>query len=278
MQIERQIEEGNGSKAMEQRLVSLRHQAETIDDGLDRPFCSLIGFTTPIEFDALVDIQNATNGFIGRSLLFRELNTAPALKGDFIKEKMPEPLSLALAQLYNCGEYSLEGQQRIEYYGERIKIQTSPKATAMMKTIGAWFDAFAYSQREETGLEALALRAYELVAKVSLILAVPEGLRTEEHVRWAFALVKKDIDDKTRLVIGNDRAKDSPQLALRAKILALTSSEEGETLGYVCNRLRAYRKQDVEKCLNEMVKLKMIAASTHKHAKNKSTITKYRAT
>ena len=276
-QIERQIDDGNGSKAMEQRLQSLRYQAETIDDGLDRPFCSLIGFTTPVEFDTLVDIQNATNGFIGRSLLFRELDTAPVAKNNFVRAKMPEPLAMALSQLYNCGEYSLEGQQRIEHYGDRIKIPSSPKAVSMLETIKKWFDLFAYTQREETGLEALALRAYELVAKVSLILAVPEGLRTEEHVRWAFALIKRDIDDKTRLVIGNDRAKDSPQLALRAKILALIASDEGETFGYICNRLRTYRKPDVEKCLNEMVKAKMVIVDEHKHAGNKSIVKKYRA-
>jgi hypothetical protein len=276
-QIERQIEDGNTSKAMEQRLQSLRYQADSIDDGLDRPFCSLIGFTTPIEFDTLVDIQNATNGFIGRSLLFRELDTAPKAKNNFVRAKMPEPLSIALAQLYNCGEYTLEGQQRIENYGDRIKIPSSPKAVDMMSAIRSWFDVFAYSQREETGLEALALRAYELVAKVSLILAVPEGLRTEEHVRWAFALVKRDIHDKTRLVIGNDRAKDSPQLALRARILGLIASDEGETKGYICNRLRAYRKPDIERCLEEMVKSKIVVVSDYKHAGNKSTVKKYRA-
>ena len=57
----------------------------------------------------------------------------------------------------------------------------------------------------------------------------------------------------------------------------LETSDEGETFGYICNRLRTYRKPDVEKCLNEMAKAKMVIVDEHKHAGNKSIVKKYRA-
>jgi len=129
-----------------------------------------------------------------------------------------------------------------------------PDAKAEMKLIAKRFDALAHHHKETTGLHALALRAYEMVAKVSLILAVPEGLRTVEHVQWAEALVKRDIEEKARLVIGNDRQKDDPALALRSRIENLISGEDGETLGVMTNRLRPAKKADIENCLARMVK------------------------
>jgi hypothetical protein len=115
-----------------------------------------------------------------------------------------------------------------------------------------WFEDQAEAHKGRTGLEALYLGAYELVSKVSLILACPEGRRTAEHVRWAFALVRRDLEDKARLVTANDREKDAPKLALQAKIANIIG-DEGETLGVIKNRLRKWKPQDVQKCLDDMV-------------------------
>jgi hypothetical protein len=71
-------------------------------------------------------------------------------------------------------------------------------------------------------------------------------------VRWAFALVRQDIDSKARLVTANDRAKDAPKTALMARIAGLIEGD-GETLGVIYNRLRKHKREDVAKCLDEMV-------------------------
>lgn len=252
-QLERQLE--NGPNAMiSTRLEGVTRSLLTLDDGIEKPFLSVLGFTTNITFDDLVDFQSATNGFIGRSILFNERETVPEEKEDFIKSKMPEALRNALMQLCMAGEFDAQAAgKRVEYYGEKVSVPTSPSARALLKASLKGFHEKAKFHKDQTGLEALCLRAKELVAKVSFILAVPGGIRTDEHVQWANALIERDLEEKIRLVIGNDRQKDDPALALAARIMNLVAGDDGETFGVLCNRLRPNKKVDIEKVLGKML-------------------------
>lgn len=274
-QLEKQIEE-RPSGALEMRLDSIRIQMQKLDHGLEKPFLSLIGFTTPVTFDDLVDFHSATNGFIGRSLLFNERETAPARKKRFKKRKMPESMMQSLSQLYSGGSYDLAGPGRVEFYQDRIEIPTTEGAGLLLDQVNDVLEEMAYAQKSITGLEALPLRAYEQVAKVSLILSAPGGIRTEEHVRWAYALVKRDIEEKMNLVTANDRQKDAPVMALRSKIMNVISGDEGETLGVLANRLRSNKRADIEKCLEEMVKAGVVTIEETKHKYNKGTVKRYK--
>jgi hypothetical protein len=71
-------------------------------------------------------------------------------------------------------------------------------------------------------------------------------------VRWAFALVRRDLDEKARLVVANDRAKDAPMMALQAKIANIIDGDDGETIGVIYNRLRTHKRGDVDKALDAM--------------------------
>ena len=93
----------------------------------------------------------------------------------------------------------------------------------------------------------------------------------------ARTLVKRDVEEKANLVVGNDRAKDAPALALRAKILNLISGDEGETLGVLANRLRGFKKPDVEKCLEAMVADGTANVSESVHKFTKRVIKRYQA-
>jgi hypothetical protein len=146
----------------------------------------------------------------------------------------------------------------------------------MLRKARKLFDKMAYEHKTLSGLEALPNRGYEQVSKVSLILAVPEGVRTEEHVRWAYALIKRDIESKMRLVTGNDRAVDNPALALRAKVTQLLIGPDGETLGVIVNRLRKYKREDIEKCLSKMAEANMITVEEEEHKFNKKQIKRYK--
>lgn len=274
MQLEKQE---NPSPAILSRIGAVRRSMETLDFGLDRPFLSLCGFTTPETFDELVDFYNATNGFIGRSLLFTERDTTPPRKRGFRPRPMPPLLKQALENLYAAGSFDMTGSGRVEYYDERIKIPSTPGAVALMEQASDSFEAMAEDAKSTTGLEALAMRAYEQVAKVSLILAVPGGVRTEEHVLWAYALVRRDIREKMDLVTSNDRAKDSPLIAMRAKIMNLTSGDEGETFGVLVNRMRKYKKADVQKCLDQMVGAGLITATEGTHRFKGTIVKRYKA-
>lgn len=276
--VRRRLEEGehDAKTGLEMREADLERALGSLDNGLERPYLSLIGFTTPSTFDELVDFQSATNGFIGRSLIFQERDTAPRSKEGFRKTPMPPRMAATLALLHDCGEYDMTrgAGSRVEYYGDRTKVPTDPRAADMLRAALVWFESEAIEHKSRTGLEALYLGAYELVAKVSLILAIPEGRRTTEHVRWAFALVRHDVETKARLVIGNDREKDEPKTALRAKLSALIDGE-GETIGVIRSRLRKYRREDIQTCLDEMIAAG-IASRTEIAAKSVRTTTLYK--
>ena len=268
----RMADDGEKDEATEKEIQSA---IDSIDNGLDRPFLSLHGYTVPVTFDSLVDYRAATNGFIGRCLIFYERETVPKYKEDFKPREMPESLKMAFLQIYNGGEFDTRRKWRIQHVGKRIEVPTEDAAVQMLKDVHKWLHTTAYDQKGKNGLESLYLGAYELVAKVSLILAVAEGLRTVEHVRWAFALVKRDIEDKIALVVANDRVKDSPATALMARVFGLVSGDDGETLGVVVNRCRGYKREDVEKAIDGLVADGKVRKEESLHPKTKKPIARY---
>jgi hypothetical protein len=275
-QVEKRLEE-QPSPMLEARISAIEYAIKSLDNGIEKPFLSLMGFTTPVTFDDLVDFESATNGFIGRSLLFNERETVPDEVENFVRPKMDERLELALATLYSAGSFDTMEGQRIEHYGEKLTIPTNAEAQIMLKQVMRQFHEMAQEHKDRTGLEALALRAKEAVAKVSFILAVPEGIRTVEHVRWAYALVRRDVEEKTRLVIGNDRRKESPVQALAARIMNLVSGDTGETLGVLVNRIKNVKKDDIEKCLDLLIKDKLVVMEETVHPRKKIVSKRYRA-
>jgi hypothetical protein len=267
----------NPSPAILSRIEAVRRSMETLDFGLDRPFLSLAGFTTPETFDELVDFYNATNGFIGRSLLFNERDTTPPRKKAFKPRPMPPSLKQSLEDLYAAGSFDMTGSGRVEFYGERIPVPTTPGAVDLLDKVSDAFEQMADDAKATTGLEALAMRAYEQVAKVSLILAVPGGIRTEEHVLWAYALVRRDIREKMDLVTSNDRAKDNPLMAMRARIMNICSGDDGETFGVIVNRMRKYKKADIEKCLDQMAAAGHLTVEEGAHRFKGTAVKRYKA-
>lgn len=230
------------------RLLSLLNSPEP---GLKNPFLSIIGFTTPVTFDDLVDLENATNGFVGRSLLFNERDTAPRSKEltGFVKPPMPFGVESGVLAISATEPNS----RRIEYPMHPIAIETDETAAKMLGDALVWFEDQAEAHMSRSGLESLYLGAYELMGKVSLILAAHERLRTAEHVRWAFELVRRDVEAKARLVVSNDREKDAPAMALMARLANLCGGENGATIGVIYNRTRGKRQEDVDETLAKMV-------------------------
>ena len=255
MQLEKALEENGPKPHLEKRLNSLKQQIENSDQGIERPFLSLSGFTTNQNFDNMVNFETATNGFIARAVLCTERDTTPPRKKGWKKTEMPIKMQNTLQQIAMGGNFdTMDGNGgRIEHYGPSTVIPTSTDARKMLEQVADVFDMMADQNKSGAGLEALFLRGYEQVAKISLILAIPEGLRTEQHVRWAYALIKRDIIEKIRLVVSNDRMKDAPGEALRARIANAISGDDGETLGVIMNKVRPFKKVDVEACLAKMV-------------------------
>jgi len=129
---------------------------------------------------------------------------------------------------------------RVEYTGARRDVTTEPDADAALTDISNWLIDYADYMGEKTGEASVAMirRAYELVAKISFILAIPTGVRTLDHVRWAFAFVKDEIDFKVQLVFANDNAKEKPEDAIVARLLNFIDKDNGLTSSMLSDKLR----------------------------------------
>lgn len=261
---------------VERRIPQLIRALEQIDNGLERPFLSLIGFTTPVTFDALVTPEQATNGFVGRAILVSDKETNPRAKKDFKPRPMPTAIQMSLMGLYGGGDYDPDNR-RVEFYAERVQIRTDKDAKEMLNEVAEWAWSEAEKHKEATGYEAIPRRAREIVSKISLVLAAPSGIRTIEHVRWAFAFVKRDVEEKTRLAFSNEREKSNPKEAIGAKVMNLLGEDHEETHGVLINRCRKWPKREVETVIKDLEKRGLIKLSEYKHPVNGRPISKWSA-
>lgn len=212
-----------------------------IDEGLDRPFLSVVGFTTPGTFDQIMDGETATQGFVGRAIIVSETDNNPEERDAFRKRPMPEGLAMKLSQIFHGGNFDLmENSGRIEYSGDREIVRTDDDASDMLRQVSKWLHAYAEEMGENTGEASVAMirRAYEIVAKISFILAIPTCRRTAEHVRWAFAYVRAELDAKIKLVFANDNSKDRPEEAIAARVVNYIDPEKGASTSVLANRMK----------------------------------------
>lgn len=226
-----------------------------VDEGLERPFMSLVGYTTPTTFDGVMDGETATQGLVGRALIINEPDINPRPRVGFKRAEMPMTMAMRL--------WSLTGREQgdhgpVEYRGDRVRVETEPDANRLLDDILGWLIDTADDAGEETGEASVAMvrRAFEMVAKISFILAIGDNgeapKRTVEHVRWAFAYVRAELDAKVRLVFANDHAKQKPEEALAARLLNFMGDEGGVTLGVLSNRVRL-PSHEVDKVLTKLV-------------------------
>lgn len=235
--------EDEHDKDYEKEITRLERKLETLDHGLENPFLSLIGFTTPVTFNSLVDYEQSVNGFFGRALVVHEKDTNPKAKKNFKPRDMEMMFQASLSKLNR------------EIGSPQLSIKTTGDALELLDEIS---DQLFYQSEKakEISLEAIPRRAFELILKVSLVLAIPSGLRTVEHVRWAHAFVNRDIDQKMNLAASNmateERRHDE---ALLRKIIQMLDKEKPEKTGVITNRLRTYSKADVLQALDKLKNL-----------------------
>jgi hypothetical protein len=234
----------------------LARMLRMVDDGLERPFLSLMGYTTPSTFDGIMDGETATQGFVGRSLIITEPDFNPTAREGFRKRPLPAHLGMKLAQLFHGGHFNTDSgaSERIEFATSRDVVETQVDAAEMLGMASKWLHAYADEMEQATGEASVALirRSYEMIAKVSFILALPTGLRTADHVRWAFAYIRAELDTKIKLVFANDNATARPEDAMAARILNYIDPDKGTTTGVLANRMRLPQAK-VEAVLLKMV-------------------------
>lgn len=259
---------------LEHEIERVRTALERINDGLDSPYLTVLGYTTPVTFNDLMSFEQATNGFMARAMIFTDLETNPRRKAKFSKRKMPDSLQNAIRNLWAPGQFDMAAPtvERVEYRGDKTGIPTTEGAAEAMDAVYERFHSMAEDQKDGTGLEAIPRRGYELASKVSLLLAMPGGVRTAEHVRWAYALARRDVDMKIKMAYAQTHEEADSGLA--ARVLSLVTKEHGETLGVINNRLRSTPKAQVEALLAKMVDQGMLRVEEEQHKYNKKQLVK----
>lgn len=206
-------------------MENLRNSIETLG-GLPKPFVSLIGFTTLESLEGALSSELAKNGFLNRAILIEERETNPKPNKKYTKTLLPDPYRMTLAGIGSTGN---SDRVRIESYKERRPVPSDIGAKELLAQLLDWQWHFAEHHKATTGFEAVARRAYEYICKVSLILAIPGGLRTAEHVTWAAKLIKRDLDEKIRLIQYTDSkltaAPESVSEGLSARVVSLCGDE-----------------------------------------------------
>lgn len=264
-----ELPQGEASDALRGRLTReqeyLQSALVSVDDGIKHPYLTFMGISTPVDFYALIDFKMATNGFMARSVLFNELETNPRAKRRFKKREIPEYMKAFLRGLYTgqgAGCFDMHAESRsgrvCMQVDEKVSIETEEAAIELLEQVYQRFYELAEHHKSDSGLEAIPRRGYEIASKISLILAIATGVRTVGHVRYGFAMAWRDVQEKIKLALGNERANQID--GVMAKILALVSKDHGETRGVICNRLRPLKKEDVEKVLKKMVDDHLIRA------------------
>lgn len=260
----------------EKDLQRIIEALESINDGLDSPYLTILGYTTPVTFNDLMSFEQATNGFLARAMIFTDLESNPKRKTKFRKKPMPPSLENSIRNLWAPGAYDIASGaavERVEHREDKTGLPTTPEAAARLDEVYEAFHAMAEDHKSGTGLEAIPRRGYELASKVSILLAIPEGVRTAEHVEWAYQMARRDVEMKTKMAYATENHDDDSGLA--ARIMSLVTSEHGETLGVVCNRLRGTPKKQVEALLEKMVDRGMLRKVELEHPGNKRKFIKY---
>ena len=250
--VNKMMDEQGEKDSLVARLDSIKRQLDTIDNGIERPFLNIFGLTTPERFDTLMDFDMAASGFLGRSVIFRELDDNPRAKprGKILRGAVPDKYANTLRNLYAPGHS--EQPLRVERIGDLVEIPTRPDAQALLDQVEEEFWELAEQTKDSTGLTAIPRRGYEMVAKVSTVLAIPAGVRTAQDVLWSYALVRRDIDSKIMLAHANSAADKGDALA--SAIMGAITKDHGETLGRINSKCRKYKKDDIKKTLDALEK------------------------
>jgi len=276
--IKKAMSENNPPLGAEQMLDSIKNLLNDIltNGGVQRPFLSIVGYTTPVTFDSLMSYEQATNGMLGRALIFKEHDNNPRAKRGFKEREMPLSLAMKLKQLASGGNADTGNRGRIEVR-DRLPIKTDAEARQLLEHLeDVYYELSAY-HLDSTGLEAISRRGFEQVLKISLALAIgkDDKTRCKNCVLFAHELVSQDIDLKTMLASANiaDELKDKSS-ALLNKVAGVLSKSTGQTCSSIVKRFRIYTKEEVQQALDHLVKSKKASASESGEHRGK-TITRY---
>jgi hypothetical protein len=264
------LEKGNTSEQRKKDWLNAQLKSIKENAGIVRPFVSVMGFDTPLGFSGLVNDETVGTGFLGRALLFVEHDNAPAKRYRVNKQPLNSWAMARLAQLSSVAV----GNERVECLDDSylVTIHTEDDANQALEKINDYYNDLGFNYDATNSLTPLTNRAHEQVEKVSFVLALGKGRRTLEHVRFAFALVQRDLQTKINLVVAN-RSGDSSLERLKARVLSVAPYEwtqRGKLLNKVKKApdFKGVVKLTFDKAIDQLVnEKKLLEKSTERGSK-----------
>lgn len=231
------------------RALVNRDRAE---NGIVEPYLTFFGISEPVSFHDAINANRSlmTGGFLGRSLIFEELETVPQEKDpeDVFKGPLPDRLMMRLMALSGAGSAETRKGARIERQGDWRYIHWSPEGRKMLDAVRMYWREVAVHERDSgTGLESQALGATELAIKVAGILGACDGVISGEHMGWAHELVKRVTNMKINKAKADDRLEstDSSEKGdglLLAIMTAIENADKEMTPGVLKQRVPGGKK------------------------------------
>jgi len=248
----RKIDENEAKDNDKERHTRIKNLLIEADQGIVNPFLNIIGFTAPQKFSTLLDQDMADNGFFARAIIFRELEDNPKYKEDYKpldgEDQELKALGAILSNMYHAG-HTYNG--RVELMGKIEKIPSSIKAKNLFNQIRQDFWEMGEVQKESHGMVAYTRRGAEMVSRIALILSMGEHERNEEHLMWAYELIKEDM--KSKILMTNANTDTDKGGAIISKILTYMSTSYGITVAVLKNKMKNVKQDVIEKALDHLI-------------------------
>jgi hypothetical protein len=279
---QKSIDESPNPEKAEARLADLLTELKQVDNGIVNPFLSLYGTAEPYTFANAIDREMIVGGFMGRALVIEEPDNAPRRKplSDLSHADMPDRLAMQLAVLYSAGSAAFD-DSRIERHGDVVYLQLDDEAQKAADDVYDYWHGMAQQEQDGgTGLEPLALRAWETTLKVAGTLGCMGGVITLEHMRYAHALVYKSTMwkiNKAKAAEGAGRVDtETKSEGVVSAVLSILDKSKAMTIGVMKNRYRGqYSADQIQQALDWLVE-NGEAVKTEEKAKNGRTYVYYR--
>lgn len=259
----------------------IKRRLETIDSGIERPFLSLQGYTTPTTFDHALDFEQATNGLMARAMIWREQDDVPQKKKRFIRQSLPPHMLQRITEIAQGGYSPAFQDGRVEWLTkQQAEMATTAEAADLLDQIDDYAMELARKHTEESGFQSVALRLLERVLKLSGALAVADGgTRTAEHVAWAFRHAAGMITPMIRLAQANQTAEaktgNARQEHVAAYIMSQLAGGHGLTVRQMHVKRRSISQSEFTATLQALEASAMVVRVTERHAGNGTEIVKW---
>lgn len=264
--LEKQKEDIESGKEfiIQNKIDWIKKKESYLKYGIENPFMNLYATSTPMKLDGMVSEDTLSSGLMGRTLLIREFEDFPKAKaygfGAISRHSIPQSIHDRFNNIVQRGRaqdktMTYRDEYGLEFWGDPIRISASDSAKELSKRIGAWFDAKA--QTANPIMQPVWARAFQMTSVIASIMACETTIISEEDLRYAFALVKADINTKTGMclqAVGDDKSSNDEERgdALAARLIQICDVKDGLSPSIINKKTKKFAENDVKETLKKL--------------------------